>query len=62
MNMNRLINMGMRMLMNGGIKMVANRGKRTENMSADERKSAQSANQSIQKARKGMRIMRRFMR
>ncbi|MCG3266337.1 hypothetical protein Yoon_01230 [Yoonia sp. I 8.24] len=60
--MNRLINMGMRMLMNGGIKMASTRGKNTEDMTPQERQSAQSTQQNLQKARKGMRIMRRFMR
>ena len=62
MNMNRLINMGLRMLMNSGIKMAANRGKNRADMTPEERQTAQSTQQNLQKARKGMRIMRRFMR
>jgi hypothetical protein len=66
MNMNRLINMGMRMLMrqgvNKGIDVAARRGKSTEDMTPQERQSAQSARSNTQNARRGMNILRRFMR
>ncbi|SFR41051.1 hypothetical protein SAMN04488005_1594 [Yoonia tamlensis] len=62
MNMNRLINMGLRMLMNNGIKVAANRGKNPEDMTPEERQSAQATQQNLKKARRGMRMMRRFMR
>ena len=66
MNMNRLINMGMRMLMNKGINkgidLAAKKGKRAEDMTAEERAAAQNTRQNAQKARKGLGIARRFMR
>ena len=62
MNMNRLINMGLRMLMRKGTEMAANRGKRPEDMTPQEREQAKSARQTAQKAQRGMRTARRFMR
>ncbi len=62
MNMNRLINMGLRMLMRKGTEMAANRGKRPEDMTPQEREQAKSARQTAQKAQRGMRAARRFMR
>ena len=62
MNMNRLINMGLRMLMRKGTEMEANRGKRPEEMTAEEREQAKAAQQTAQKAQRGMRAARRFMR
>ncbi|EBA12075.1 hypothetical protein [Roseobacter sp. CCS2] len=62
MNMNRLINMGLRMLMRKGTQMMANRGKRPEDMTPEERAKAKEAQQTAQKAQKGMRAARRFMR
>ncbi|MFA8442913.1 MAG: hypothetical protein ACEPO0_13690 [Yoonia sp.] len=62
MNMNRLINMGLRVLMRKGTEMAANRGKRTEDMTPQEREQAKSARQTAQKAQRGMRAARRFMR
>ena len=62
MNMNRLINMGLRMLMRKGTEMAANRGKRAEDMTPQEREQAKSARQTAQKAQRGMRAARRFMR
>ncbi len=62
MNMNRLINMGIRMLMNFGADKLANGGKDPSEMTREERQAAQKNKQNIGKARKGMNIMRRFMR
>ncbi len=66
MNMNRLINMGLRMLMNKGmnkgIAMMSNRGKQPEDMTSEEREQAKAAQQTAHKAQKGMRAARRFMR
>ena len=62
MNMNRLINMGVRMLMRKGTEIAANRGKRPEDMTPDERAQAKNARQTSQKAQRGMRAVRRFMR
>ena len=66
MNMDRLIRIGMRMLMNQGInkgvEMAANRGKRPEDMTPEERAQAQAAKGQAQKARRGLGLMRRFMR
>ena len=62
MNINRLINMGVRMLMNKGINMAASRGKDPVDMTAEERQAAQAARQNSQKARRSMGILRRFMR
>lgn len=66
MNMNRLINMGLRMLMNKGINkgidMASKKGKRPEDMTPEERAAAQTTRQNAHKARKGLGIARRFMR
>jgi hypothetical protein len=66
MNVNSLINMGMRMLMrkgvNAGINMAANRGKKPEDMTPEERQTAQSARGNTQNARRGLGMLRRFMR
>ena len=66
MNMNRLINMGVRMLlrkgMNKGVEVVSNRGNRPEDMTSEQRAQAKSTQQTVQKARKGIRAARRFMR
>ena len=62
MNMNRLINMGMRMLMNKGIEFAANKGKRPEDMTPEEREAAKTAKQYANKARRGLGMARRFMR
>lgn len=62
MNMNRLINMGLRLLMRKGTDLAANRGKRPADMTPQERKQAQDARQTAQKARRGMRAARRFMK
>ena len=66
MNMNRLINMGMRMLMrrgmNAGIDAAARRGKRPEDMTPEERAAAQRARQNTHQARRGLGLLRRFMR
>lgn len=66
MNINQLINMGLRMLMrkgmNKGIAMAANKGKRPEDMTPQEREQANNARQTAQKAQRGMRAARRFMR
>ena len=66
MNMNRLINMGLRMLMrkgiNKGIALASTKGKRPEDMTPEERAQAKETQQTAQKAQKGMRAARRFMR
>ena len=62
MDMNRLINMGIRMLMNKGMNAAANRGKRADAMSPQEREQAKSARETAGKAQKGLRAARRFMR
>ena len=66
MNMNRLINMGLRMLMrrgmNAGIDIASRGGKRPEDMTPEERQAAQRARQNTHQARRGLNIMRRFMR
>ncbi len=66
MNMNRLINMAMRMLMrkgiNAGIDVATRGGKRPEDMTAEERQAAQSARNNTHRARRGLRFMGRFMR
>ena len=62
MNMNRLINRGMRILMNKGVKYAANRGKKPEDMTPEERASAKKAGQNAAKARRGLGLARRFMR
>lgn len=62
MNMNRLINMGLRMLMNKGIDVAARRGKRPEDMTPQERQNAQKARQQGQTARRSLNMLRRFMR
>lgn len=66
MNMNRLINMGLRMLMrkgvNKGIDLASRGGKQPEDMTVEEREQAKSAKQTAQNAQKGMRTARRFMR
>ena len=62
MNMNRLINMAMRMLMKKGIEVAANKGKKPEDMTPEERQAAKNARQNANKARRGLGIARRFMR
>lgn len=66
MNVNRLINMGLRMLMrkgmNAGIDLAARRGKNPDEMTQAERQNAQKAKQTTHQARRGLNIMRRFMR
>ncbi|MEJ8560801.1 hypothetical protein QTO30_05880 [Yoonia sp. GPGPB17] len=66
MNMNRLINMAVRMLMrkgiNKGVALASTRGKRAEDLTPEERAQAKNAQQTAQKAQKGMRAARRFMR
>ena len=62
MNMNRLINMGMRMLMNKGIEAASRRGKKLEDMTPEERQAAKRNQQNANKARRGLGIARRFMR
>ena len=62
MNMNRLINMGLRMLMNKGIDAASRRGKKPEDMTQQERDSAKKARQNTQNARRSIGMLRRFMR
>lgn len=66
MNIDRMIQMGLRMLMNKGISkgidVASRRGKNAGDMTPEERKSAQQARQNGQKARRGLGMLRRFMR
>jgi hypothetical protein len=62
MNMNRLINMGLRMITDKGVALAAHKGKRPEDMTPEERKAARSAQQNANKARRGLGLARRFMR
>lgn len=62
MNMNRLINMGLRMLMNKGIDAASRRGKKPEDMTPQERENAKKARSSTQNAQRGIGMLRRFMR
>jgi len=62
MNMNRLINMGVRMLMNKGIDVASRRGKRPEDMTPEERQAAQAARKNTGTARRSLGMLRRFMR
>ncbi|WP_333712304.1 hypothetical protein [Yoonia sp.] len=62
MNMNRLINMGLRMLTDKGVALAARKGKRPEDMTPEERKASKSAQQTATKARRGLGLARRFMR
>jgi hypothetical protein len=58
MNVNQLINMGMRMLMrkgmSKGVALMANKGKRPEDMTPEERAQAKNAQQTAQKAQRGL--------
>ncbi|MFT5066222.1 MAG: deoxyinosine 3'endonuclease (endonuclease V) [Yoonia sp.] len=66
MNMNSLINMGVRMLMNKGIKtginVASRRGKSPQSMTPQERISAGKTRQTANRATRGMNMIRRFMR
>ncbi len=62
MNMNRLINMGLRMLTKKGIEVASKRGKKTADMTPEERVSAQKTNKNAQTARRSVGMLRRFMR
>lgn len=62
MNANQLINMAIRMLMRKGIDLAATTGKRPQDMTQAERQTAADARQTGQKARKGINLIRRFMR
>ena len=62
MNMNRLINMGLRMLMSKGIDVAARKGKNPAELSPQERASAKATRQNAHKARRGLGLARRFMR
>jgi hypothetical protein len=62
MNMNRLINMGLRMLMNKGIDVASRRGKKPEEMTQQERDSAKKARKNTQTAQRSAGMLRRFMR
>jgi hypothetical protein len=62
MNMNRLINMGLRMLMNKGIDVASRRGKKPEEMTQQERDSAKKARKNTQTAQRSVGMLRRFMR
>jgi hypothetical protein len=66
MNMNRLINMGMRMLMNKGINkgidVASRRGKNAADMTPEERQAAQNTRKNAGTARRSLGMLRRFMR
>ncbi len=62
MNINRLINLALRMLMKRGAGMTANRNGPPKGTGPDGRKSGYVNRQTMQKARRGMQILRRFMR
>ena len=62
MNMNRLVNMGLRMLTNKGIALAARKGKQPQDMTPQERLAAKMAQQNANKARRGLGLVRRFMR
>lgn len=62
MNMNRLINMGLRMLMNKGIDAASRRGKKSEDMTPQERENAKKARNTTQNAQRSIGMLRRFMR
>lgn len=66
MNVNRLINRGVKMLMrkgiDKGIDMAATRGQDPSEMTPEDREQAKSAKQTANKAKKTMRAARRFMR
>lgn len=70
MNVNQLINMGMRILMRKGMSkgmskgmaLMANKGKRPEDMTPEEREQARNAQQTAQKAQRGLNAAQRFMR
>ncbi|MFT6075115.1 MAG: hypothetical protein ACJAZ1_002039 [Yoonia sp.] len=48
MNMNRLINMGLRMLMNKGVDVASRRGKKPEGMTKQARESAKKTRNNTQ--------------
>lgn len=66
MNMNRMINRAVRILMNKGINkgidMAASRGKNPQDMTPQEREAAKSARGTAQNVRRGLGMLRRFMR
>ncbi len=66
MNMNRMINMAVRLLMNKainrGIDMAAGRGKPPEEMTPQEREQAKAARGTARNARRNLGFLRRFMR
>jgi hypothetical protein len=66
MNMNRMINMGIRMLMNKGINkgvdIASRRGKNAADMTPEERQTAQNVRKNAGTARHSLGMLRRFMR
>ena len=60
--LNQVIRMAMNMLVSKGINKVAQGGKDPQDMTAEERRSAQSKRQNMGRARKATNILRRFMR
>ena len=66
MNMNRMMNMVVQIVMrrgvSGAIDLMARRGKSTGDMTASERENARTARQTGQKAQRGFRLLRRFLR
>ncbi|WP_342075632.1 hypothetical protein [Yoonia sp. SS1-5] len=66
MNTNRLIKMAIRMLMrrgvNKGIDLASRRGKHADDMTPQARETAQNTRKNTQQARRGLNMLRRFMR
>ncbi len=62
MNINRLINLGLRMLTQKGIQVIAQKGRRPQDMTPQEREQAKAARQMTQKGQRSIRTARRFMR
>ena len=60
--LNQMIRMAMNTLLSKGINKVAQGGKDPQDMTAEERRSAQSKRQNMGRARKATNILRRFLR
>ena len=60
--LNQIMRMAMNMLISKGINKAAQGGKDPQDMTAEERRSAQSKRQNMGRARKATNILRRFMR
>ncbi len=66
MNGNQVLRLVMRMIFNRGadaaMRHAANRGKRPDEMTADEREQSKTTQQQMKSARQGLNIARRLMR